>query len=115
MSLDPIDDWYNDYHNVRAFEQQEQIAAGLLSVTEHEGIKLVGAHEPETCAGETCVIHNQTDHSMRSFELTWRADRAIFERICPHGIGHPDPDQFEFWKKTDQMVEAVHGCDGCCR
>jgi hypothetical protein len=29
------------------------------------------------------------------------------ERICDHGVGHPDPDEFmaDVW---------VHGCDGCC-
>lgn len=29
------------------------------------------------------------------------------ERTCPHGVGHPDPD--------DVLNEdKVHGCDGCC-
>lgn len=28
------------------------------------------------------------------------------ERICPHGVGHPDPD--------DTNPDTVHGCDGCC-
>jgi hypothetical protein len=47
--------------------------------------------------------------------LTWRSDRGIFERICNHGIGHPDPDQFPYWKEQGIFdTEASHGCDGCC-
>lgn len=78
-------------------------------------LTLVGVHPGDSCAGRPCVVHNPTEHSMRSFRLHWRGDRGIFERICPHGIGHPDPDQFEFWRSTGQKHEAVHGCDGCCQ
>ena len=35
-------------------------------------------------------------------------DRRIMERICPHGVGHPDPDDV-------LNQDRVHGCDGCCR
>lgn len=116
MSYDPIDDWYDDkwFDDVVETVFADNAGDGL-EVTVHEGIELVGVHDSDRCAGEVCVIHNQTDHHMRSWRLIWRDDRAIFERICPHGIGHPDPDQYPFWKRTGQMVEAVHGCDGCCR
>jgi len=67
----------------------------------------------ETCE-QACVIHNQTDHHMQWWPLHWRSDRGIFERICSHGIGHPDPDQGPYWKATDQDWQFVHGCDGCC-
>ena len=65
-------------------------------------------HPKEKCKGEICCIHNPSDHCMRSFTQHWRGDRGIIERICPHGVGHPDPDQ--------EMPECewVHGCDGCC-
>jgi hypothetical protein len=33
------------------------------------------------------------------------------ERICDHGIGHPDPDDIRVRERWD---EGVHGCDGCC-
>lgn len=33
------------------------------------------------------------------------------ERICKHGIGHPDPDDL---KVQSSWAEGVHGCDGCC-
>ena len=72
-------------------------------------------HKPDDCATDpVCVVHNPTDHHMRDWRLNWRGDRGIVERICPHGIGHPDPDQFEYWRSLGREYEAVHGCDGCC-
>lgn len=86
---------------------------------EHSPIKLI-AHPPEKCAKQkACALHKRTDHSMRSFMQHWRDDRGIIERICPHGVGHPDPDQWHYFKKRlgkkRASAEFVHGCDGCCR
>lgn len=78
-------------------------------------IRLSRTHPRGDICEQGCVIHNRTDHHMRHWPLLWRGDRKIFERICPHGIGHPDPDQVPYWRATDQMYEAVHGCDFCCR
>lgn len=47
---------------------------------------------------------------MREFPQSWRADRQIMERICIHGVGHPDPDDY----KMQDPHERIHGCDGCC-
>ena len=80
-----------------------------------EGIPLRNVHSPSKCVGRPCVIHSPSDHHMRGFRLLWRNDRGIFERICPHGIGHPDPDQFAYWRDNDMEYEGVHGCDGCCK
>ncbi len=80
--------------------------------------RTISVHRPAACAGEFCALHNPSKHVMRDFRLHWRSDRRIFERICPHGVGHPDPDQVEYWFKEGgkQRVdtEMVHGCDGCC-
>lgn len=70
----------------------------------------VGVHRKEDCSGY-CPIHNPTSHSMRDFPTHWRQDRGIMERICPHGIGHPDPDDRRI-RTGEDMGE--HGCDGCC-
>lgn len=75
---------------------------------------LFNVHPSFTCEGRACVIHHPTDHHMRSWPLLWRNDRGIFERLCRHGIGHPDPDQFAYWESLGMEGEAVHGCDGCC-
>lgn len=73
-----------------------------------EGGERIWAHRRRDCIGSPCPIHYRTDHHMRGWRQHWRADRSLMERICPHGIGHPDPDQ----RLTDG---GVHGCDGCCR
>ena len=81
-----------------------------------DGITLTGVHEDTECKGRTCIIHSPTDHHMRSFPLHWRGDRGIFERICEHGVGHPDPDQFAYWDQVGgDDGRGVHGCDGCCQ
>lgn len=63
-------------------------------------------HLPEACSGRSCVIHHPSDHHMRDWRTHWREDRRIMERLCPHGIGHPDPDEIAPCR--------AHGCDGCC-
>ena len=79
-------------------------------VTLESGQVLGNVHDEDKCAGENCCIHNPSNHSMIEFPRYWREDRGLMERICPHGVGHPDPDAvFEPWAK-------VHGCcpEGCC-
>jgi len=63
-------------------------------------------HDRDKCAGEFCCIHNPSDHHMKNWPQLWRDDRKMMERTCPHGIGHPDPD--------DRSSFRDHGCDGCC-
>lgn len=77
-------------------------------------IVLRNVHNALACKGRACVIHSPTDHHMRDWPLSWRADRGIFERRCEHGIGHWDPDQWDYWQETYQTYQGVHGCDGCC-
>jgi hypothetical protein len=39
----------------------------------------------------------------------------MMERICPHGVGHPDPDDLEYKRKQGLPDAAgIHGCCGCC-
>ncbi len=85
--------------------------ANKSEYTTGTGQKLWNVHASDKCAGENCVIHNPSNHSMLDFPTHWRSDRRIMERICPdHGIGHPDPDSpFE-----SGSYEWVHGCCGQC-
>jgi hypothetical protein len=82
------------------------------------GQVLRSVHSPSDCAGEYCVMHNPSYHHMRDFPTWWRPDRALMERLCPHGVGHPDPDHIEAVRilRGDEAArtESVHGCDGCC-
>jgi hypothetical protein len=87
-------------------------------------------HEPSVCEGTHCAIHNPSDHHMTAWPLNIRLDRwdMLGERMCEHGIGHPDPDSLRYIeekyqermaakkKRNDEDSGAgVHGCDGCCR
>lgn len=75
-------------------------------------------HDASKCGGRSCCIHNPSAHSMRTFPLLWRSDRGLMERVCPHGRGHPDPDDIAYkrltWGDEFARFEALHGCDGCC-
>lgn len=82
------------------------------------GQVLRGVHaEGSDCHEHGCVIHNPSDHAMRAFPTLWRGDRGIMERLCPHGVGHPDPDDQAYITRVrgEGHAEGVHGCDGCCR
>ena len=78
---------------------------------EHSEVVLT-AHNPDRCAAKFCTLHNRSDHIMRSFPQHWRSDRGIMERICPHGVGHPDLDSP--W--PPESHEWIHGCChmACC-
>jgi hypothetical protein len=78
-------------------------------------MRFSNTHKENFGCHQSCVIHNRTAHHMQHWPLHWRGDRGIFERICEHEIGHPDPDQGPYWAATDQDWQWVHGCDGCCR
>jgi hypothetical protein len=82
-------------------------------VTLENSNEQIYTHPNFACGGKYCTIHNRSDHPMRSFPQHWRIDRAIMERICDHGVGHPDPDEYKI-KGDSGKWEMVHGCDGCC-
>lgn len=84
----------------------------------YEGINNLRVHNRKYCEGEFCTIHNPSDHRMKDWPMIWRGDRGIMERTCPHGIGHPDPDDSDYRKRRDgdsgNYDSGIHGCDGCC-
>jgi hypothetical protein len=67
---------------------------------------MMKTHDPTLCVGRGCCIHHPSNHHMVTWPQNWRFDRYMMERICPHGVGHPDPD--------DLNPITTHGCDGCC-
>ena len=76
----------------------------------------VWVHKESECNSEYCCIHNPSDHHMKDWPTHWRQDRMLMERICEHGVGHPDPDDLKFKESIglDMKTESIHGCDGCC-
>lgn len=67
---------------------------------------IVNTHGNNQCKNDYCTLHNPSNHHMIGFPQRWRQDRHMMERICSHGVGHPDPDEI--------AVNTVHACDGCC-
>lgn len=89
-------------------------------------------HSPDACTGEVCCLHNPSDHHMVAWPTVFRSDRAqitpegytfavfvLTERLCPHGVGHPDPDSIAYARRIggDDFADAegIHGCDRCCQ
>ena len=77
-------------------------------------VSLGNVHRRVECAGRPCVIHTPSDHHMRTWPLVWRADKGVMERTCPHGVGHPDPDELAYLRTIGAEARSIHGCDGCC-
>lgn len=79
-----------------------------------DGSKMTNIHPvSDECLEFGCVVHSPTPGPMSNFPYNWRMDRGIMERICPHGIGHPDSDSAAYFERTGRGYENVHGCDGC--
>lgn len=79
----------------------------------------ITTHSEEACDYEdACVIHSPSGHKMRGWPLVLRADKsALIERVCTHGVGHPDPDSVTYFiRNRGNRAEYLwlHGCDGCC-
>jgi hypothetical protein len=72
-------------------------------------------HDTAACKTETnCSIHNPSFHHMTLWPMHWRGDRRMMERICEHGVGHPDPDD-AIYRATQGDHDTTHGCDLCCQ
>jgi hypothetical protein len=90
-------------------------------LTQASGRKLF-VHPRSECKGGHCPIHRPSFHPLMSAPMLWRSDRWVpfMERICDHGVGHPDPDDLAYKRVTmdpdryENEALDVHGCDGCC-
>jgi hypothetical protein len=73
-------------------------------------------HSLDQCDGRACVIHNPSDHHMRDWSTNFREDKHFMERLCEHGVGHPDPDDLAWRSVSDQRSLARHECcrERCC-
>lgn len=76
---------------------------------------LLITHGADKCAGQHCCIHNPSQHHMRDWPMNWRPDIGVMERICPHWVGHPDPDDAAYNNREGRSFLGIHGCDGCCQ
>jgi hypothetical protein len=93
--------------------------AHIISTTDtvfgaNVGEKVLATHSALKCKGQNCVIHNPSDHHMVGWQMHYRRDTGVMERTCPHGVGHPDPDDTAWHVSEGRNWTSVHGCDGCC-
>lgn len=71
-------------------------------------------HDESTCK-PPCPFHSPSDHPLKDAPMHIRVDKDfLVERICPHGIGHDDPDSVAYMQEQGFSWAGVHGCDGCC-
>lgn len=89
--------------------------------TDAYGRTIIRVHSISECEGrESCCIHNPSKHALREAKISVRIPGPFdikplhMERICEHGVGHPDPDDMLYWKSRGEESMGVHGCDGCC-
>jgi hypothetical protein len=78
----------------------------------------------DDCMQNGCCIHNPSDHPLRDAPMQWRVAGPFdikpshMERVCDHGVGHPDHDSLAYLERIGQhdlaRHLARHGCDGCC-
>ena len=81
------------------------------------GEKWSNVHLKSACAGEHCVVHSPSDHNMVNWPRHLR-ETGLVERMCEHGVGHPDPDSAKWMNENawegSRGSWGMHGCDGCC-
>ena len=76
-------------------------------------MSLAAPHDPALCAGRACSRHHPSNHHMRTWPKVWREFYGYSDRMCSHGIGHPDPDDVVHLQGLGE-VSTEHACDGCC-
>lgn len=93
----------------------EEIFAGpVIEVFEEPNGVAHRIHLTQECSAP-CPFHNPSRHHMVKWPATIRGP-ILVERLCEHGIGHPDPDSVRFLQeRTRSSAWGTHGCDGCCR
>lgn len=63
-----------------------------------------------------CNIHRPSEHGMRGWPQLLR-ETGLTERLCEHGVGHPDPDSAAYFNRLLNHPPGTwetHGCDSCC-
>lgn len=79
--------------------------------------RIITVHSANKCGSQHCSIHNPSNHPLNNAPLLWRGDRKMMERVCTHGVGHPDFDDVAYnvgVLGADEETYSTHGCDGCC-
>jgi hypothetical protein len=93
------------------------MGTGETFITE-TGQRIANVHPRDKCSGGNCPIHNPSEHYLAEAPRHWVGSKMLMERICEHGVHHPDPDALAHLARVYGAVTAaqagVHTCDGCC-
>lgn len=84
---------------------------GYWTDSDHDGVTLRNVHSPTSCESRGCAVHNHpTNHRLKDAPMNWREDRGILERICEHGVGHPDIDSALYLDSIGAGYQNIHAC-----
>lgn len=112
-----------DFHEGKLEEEQEVESYEDLMAKSHDvwrdctGRKFYVHKWNSDCHEFGCAIHSPSLHKLSDAKQYMREDKGfLIERICEHGVGHPDPDSARFMAANGYGQGIwIHGCDGCCR
>ena len=69
-------------------------------------------HTRWKCVLDWCCLHRPSEHGTRALPMLFRG--ATVDRLCTHGVEHPDPDAHAYLEFVGSEGYDTHGCDGCC-
>lgn len=72
-------------------------------------------HSQMACAYRHCAIHGTASiHPLSMEPLIWDDDYQTVQRLCAHGIKHPDKDNVDYFEEIGGFPYVHNQCDGCC-
>lgn len=82
---------------------------------EDKGYNMVGVHDPRSCDGRGCAIHNHPSmHLLFDAPLRWSDDAISMQRKCSHGKWHTDADEISYYERIGLTRFCTPECDACC-
>lgn len=108
--LESGNEWWNDPKYSKPYFDKDKNA-----FYDSVGGKVIYIHNKKNCKGRGCPVHHPSDHEMKKWPMSWNLQVLSMERVCEHGIRHPDPDDYKF-RQDNQIDIPDHAkdCDGCC-
>lgn len=88
-----------------------------MAIVRYEQTQGIRHHRHDQCDGLPCPFHGPSLHPMIEEPMQLR-ETGLIERVCRHGVGHPDPDSAAWMDRRyghKPGTWSTHGCDGCCR
>lgn len=87
---------------------------GTQEQHELESGQVLNTHAVDECAGTWCAIHKPQPGPWQEWPRMWREDRGIMERVCPHGVGHPIAEMYDWAIENNRGFDLIHGCCAEC-